>query len=233
MSSQNEKESFALLLDTRKALEEMLHGAEKTQPDLRYDRKYIYLLAGFVFRAVDGYVLLRQNGRVDASKLLIRPAMEAMFRGGSALNQPEIFFRIAYTELESDLMWLRRAKSHDDDQSVSLDLSPREKSWQRFEGDFKAQFPKLTPKKSPFGLEASANNASMSGYYDTYYRLYCRYQHVALAAIGQMLDQITDAEDNRAMALCTFSMADYLVHVGLPTPDGFDELKKRLEPPLG
>ena len=40
--------------------------------------KYLGIIAKTINRASDGYLFLRESGRMDASKLMIRPALEAV-----------------------------------------------------------------------------------------------------------------------------------------------------------
>jgi len=63
---------------------------------------YLGRVAVTVNRAADGYLWLRESGRMDASKLLIRPALEAVFCGTAAMKNKEFLFRKAYSEWEED-----------------------------------------------------------------------------------------------------------------------------------
>lgn len=75
-TAESEQESLLLVEDVRRALCDALRSVEG-KPHPAYAFSYIYFLSGYVNRAADGFVLLRENGRVDSSKLLIRPAIEA------------------------------------------------------------------------------------------------------------------------------------------------------------
>jgi hypothetical protein len=63
---------------------------------------YLGRIANTVNRASDGYLWLRESGRMDASKLLVRPALEAVFCGVAAVKNKEFLFRKAYSEWEED-----------------------------------------------------------------------------------------------------------------------------------
>jgi hypothetical protein len=227
-TAEAEQESLALVSDIRKALCDAITSVEG-KPHPAYSFNYIYLLAGYLNRAADGFVLLRQNGRMDSSKLLVRPAIEAMFRVTAVSKKPELFYRIAYNEHHEDLKWFRQAKRHGD---AKVDDSAIFKHWSEFSAKYKTEFPKHKISSTTLSLEGAAISAGMSGYYDTFYRMYCRYQHVALRAIGQSLDELTDAEDNRAIALCTFSALEALILLGAPSPSNLDSLRARFKPPL-
>jgi len=62
--------------------------------------KYLGVIAKTVNRASDGYLALREAGRMDASKLLIRPALEAVFCGVAAVKDKKFLFRKVYSEWE-------------------------------------------------------------------------------------------------------------------------------------
>ena len=59
---------------------------------------YLGRVAINVNRASDGYLFLRESGRMDASKLLVRPALEAVFSGTAAMKDKAFLFRKAYSE---------------------------------------------------------------------------------------------------------------------------------------
>src|SRR6266481_642488 len=59
---------------------------------------YLVWAAVSVDKAAEGYLWLRESGRVAASKLLIRPALEATFSGIAATKTPGFLFRKAYSE---------------------------------------------------------------------------------------------------------------------------------------
>ena len=59
-------------------------------------------IAVTVNRASDGYLWLRESGRMDASKFQIRPALEAVFCGTAAMMNRDFLFRKAYSEWVED-----------------------------------------------------------------------------------------------------------------------------------
>jgi hypothetical protein len=68
----------------------------KKPPDA--NSSYLGRVAITVNRAADGYLFLRESGRMDASKLLVRPALEAVFSGTAAMKNKSFLFRKAYSE---------------------------------------------------------------------------------------------------------------------------------------
>ena len=63
---------------------------------------YPFYTAAHINRAVEGYVYLRESGRLEASKHLIRTAIEAFIRLQCVRTKPELLFPIAFTEFEED-----------------------------------------------------------------------------------------------------------------------------------
>jgi hypothetical protein len=59
---------------------------------------YRFYSAKHLHRAADGFVFLRQAGRVDASKFLVRPAIEIALRLQAVQKQPDLLYRIAFSE---------------------------------------------------------------------------------------------------------------------------------------
>jgi hypothetical protein len=59
---------------------------------------YYFHSGGHVNRVAEGFIFLRKSGRIDASKLLVRPLTETMFRVVAIQKNPELFYRIAYSE---------------------------------------------------------------------------------------------------------------------------------------
>jgi hypothetical protein len=70
------------------------------------EEMYCFHAARYINKAVDGFVVLRQNDRVDYAKLLVRPALETMLRLKAVQAQPPLFYRIMFTDALEDDQWL-------------------------------------------------------------------------------------------------------------------------------
>lgn len=82
-------------------LQEELYDALNTlsgRNDDDWFQRYLYYTATHIYLTVEGYISLRRSGRYDASKLLIRSALEAVIRLEAIRKKPELLFRIVYTE---------------------------------------------------------------------------------------------------------------------------------------
>jgi hypothetical protein len=67
-----------------------------------FNSSYLGRIAVTVNRTGDGYLWVRESGRMDASKFLIRPALEAVFCGTAAMKNKDFLFRKAYSEWLED-----------------------------------------------------------------------------------------------------------------------------------
>ena len=59
---------------------------------------YYFHSGDHVNRVAEGFIFLRKSGRIDASKLLVRPLTETMFRVVAIQKNPQLFYCIAYSE---------------------------------------------------------------------------------------------------------------------------------------
>lgn len=96
--------------------------------------------AGHINRAAEGFIFLRRANRVDASKFLIRPAIEAMIRLEAVKRHPELLFRIAYTERNKDHTWRERAAKR---MGTSYDVAAEEQQWNDAKKKLAIQFKPL------------------------------------------------------------------------------------------
>src|SRR4051812_30964390 len=189
-----------LLTNLQTELEEALNSLGGKTPKAIGDRYHLHA-AAYVNKAVEGYWLLRTQGRIDASKLLVRPAIEAILRIEALRKDPALLIDIAWTEKLEDQKWLQPvAQKH----GTPYDDHATQKAWERFESAYKAEFPNTSSKGQKLSLYSAAQAAGLSDYYDSHYRMYCQYAHAALRATGGYLDELTDPEDTRTMVLCAY-----------------------------
>ena len=185
---------------------------------------YIGYSARLINKAVEAYIFLRESGRQDASRLLVRTAIEAVFRVHAVRKKPELMYRIAYSEHIEDKKWIRPI---DPSGSVSA-LQAMESNWQEFKDAYSAKYSDHHLKEEELSLWDAAKEAGLDRYYDSHYRLYCRFTHASFRASTGDLDDLRE-EDNRTMSLCAFAMTDALKDIGATAPH-LAELKERLSP---
>src|SRR5438876_11927134 len=78
-ASQEERRSLALLCDIQQELANELNSVDGKQSRGALDN-YCFHSGDHVNRVAEGFIFLRKSGRIDASKLLVRPLIETMFR---------------------------------------------------------------------------------------------------------------------------------------------------------
>ena len=210
MCASPENKSFELLVDFQTGIRYALDslGGKPSQGLMDNYRLYV---AAHVNRAADGFIYLRKAARTDSSKLLIRPAIEAIIKLFAIRKKPELLYRIAYTETVSDRKWLKEVSSTAGEKfNENADM----KRWEDFKASYKAQFSAHPLVEKELTLLDTAKEAGIAGYYHSHYRTYCKYTHATLRAVGGSLDELSDSEDSRTMAFCVFAALENLQDLG-------------------
>ena len=88
---EEEQRSLTLLCDIQRELANALNSVGGKQSRGALDNYYFHS-ADHVNRIAEGFIFLRKSGRIDASKLLVRPLIETMFLSRNCLEGP--FFRL-------------------------------------------------------------------------------------------------------------------------------------------
>jgi hypothetical protein len=216
-----EVRSLELLSRMQAELRDALNGLAGGQREGLYDGYLVYT-AGHINRAAEGFIYLRQSRRIDASKHLIRTGIEAVIRLQAVRKKPELLFRIAFTEFNEDKKWVRSTTAADVDKA----LSAIDKNWADFKQAYHAKYPEHALTEEDISLRATAEHAGIERYYDSHYRLYCRFTHAAFRATTGNLNEF-DREDNRTMALCALSALEALSSIAAPTPN-MEQLREQL-----
>jgi hypothetical protein len=219
-SAEAEEESLKLVEDFDNELMHALDSLGGTKPSGLLDT-YRFWSAKHLQRAVDGFAFLRRLGRLDGSKFLVRPAIEMAFRLEAARQHPDLFYRIAHEEHRQD-KHLMQGQPKLQEQS--------DKNWEGFRDAFAKEFPAIAIPNTDARLkiECIAGMAGMKSYYDSHYRIYCRYTHGALHASTGNIDKATDRADNQIMAVCALIALDNLISLGAKSSKR-DGLAQRLE----
>lgn len=224
MNENPESPIIDLLSDLQRELADALNSLGGKAPKVIADR-YFVGAASYIHKAVDGYLVLRKEGRIDSSKLLIRSAIEAMIRVQALRAKPEIFYQIAYSERIEDHKWFRPAATK---AGIVYEKDPEPPGWSEFEDAFRQEFPTVALNTNKLSVRDAAVVAGLEQYYDTHYRLYCQYAHAALRAMGGYSDDLSDPEDSRTMVLCAFVALSAIISVGAESPK-FDSLHVRVD----
>ncbi len=212
---------FQLVCDMQTELRDMLNALGGKQGDGLVEH-YQFYTAGHINKALEGYVLLRLNGRVAASKHLIRPVLEGVIRVTAVRKSPDLMFRIAFSEFEETRKWVR---PFNEGQGID-GLQEIDRQWSEFESAYVQKYPEHNCIKKKLTLRCAAENAGIDSYYDSHYRLFCLFTHGAFRATTGDLEDF-EPEDNRTMALCAFAILDCLVSLGA-APTRMTSFKRRI-----
>lgn len=210
-----ERRALALLCELQAILSNALNSLGGKRPDSA-EASYVGRMARPVNVAISGYHYLRKSGRVDASRLLVRPVIEALFSAFAVMRRPAILLQIAYKELqhERDLFASDpAAKAEADAQLQKIAVKLREAG---------AAPPKR--KSEPTVLEL-AKAAGLERMYPTY-KFYCQFTHLALATVEGEYDEIADRGDSLFVCHCTLMCLDQLKEC---TPAEVPDLKPFVE----
>src|SRR6266478_10191804 len=170
-----ETRSLKLLTEIHAELRDALNGlGGRTYEGAR--EAYRFHTAAHLNHAVEGYIYLRQGRRLDASKHLVRNAIEMLILLMAVQKKPELLFRIALNE-HNDKKTQVRCMAHGD---VSAALSAIDKQWSDFKSAYQTKYPEQQLVETQLSLRDIAQHAGIQSYYDTHYRLYCRFTHAAL-----------------------------------------------------
>jgi hypothetical protein len=222
-STSAEEESLRLVDDFNKELRNALDSLGGTKPSGLLDT-YRFWSSKHLQRAVDGFAFLRRPGRLDGSKFLVRSAIEMMIRLEAARQHPDLFYRIAHSEHLQDRHLLRIAG---DDAKLQ---GQNDKNWEEFRNAFVKEFatvpiPNVNDRLT---IEHLAEKAGLTPFYNSHYRIYCRYTHGALHASTGNIDKATDRADNQIMAVTALVALDNLISLGAKSLNR-DRLAERLD----
>jgi hypothetical protein len=216
-------QSLELLSDTQAELHHALAAFAGRQAKGLLE-EYQFHAASHINVAAEGYIYLRNSQRIDASKHLIRTAIEAVIRLRAVQEKPQLLFRIAFTEFNEDKKWASSLQERD----VSGTITKIENKWTDFKRAYKAKYPEhpLVEEKLSLRRAAECAGTGLERYYDSAYRLYCRYTHAAFRATSGSLNKL-DRHDNHTMTLCALGGVEALAAIGGPAPN-VELLRERL-----
>ena len=206
--------AMALLCELQPAIAAALDSLGGKMTKGVEDLYYLYA-SRHINTAVDAFILLRRDHRIDGARLLIRPALETMLRLQAVRAKPHLVYRVLYREaLESD-KWLGGvAKRHGVPYTPVCDRDV----WHAFKARCASQFGAEKLEDVPLSSYDAAVAIGVEAYYDSHYRAYCQYTHGALEAISGNLDELTDPEDTRVMLHSAMAATEALVDMGADCP---------------
>lgn len=197
-----------IINDLRESLSTALDSlAEKTRNGIHEGFKVFCAI--HINRAADGFLALKGSGRIYAARMLIRPAMEPMFKLLAVKKDPSLLFRIACYEHEQDEKWARPfAPGGSDEHKAAFQVK-----WESFKRSYAEAFPDHELCESSVDLRSLAAKAGVDPYYDTHYRLYCQYTHAALRATTDDLEEFSQ-EDERVIGFALIVAIEAVLECG-------------------
>jgi hypothetical protein len=213
VDKQFEAKSLQLLVDVQAELAAALKSIEG-KPSEGLVSGYCYYASQHVSCAADGYIFLRKGGKVEASKHLVRTAIEAMMRIGAVATKPDLVFRIAYSEYLEEKKWAAPIPGPEGDAATKALAD----NWAGFVLAYKVKYSAHPLNENKLPLRDAAAIAGMGSFYDTHYRLYCKITHAAFRGMTGNLKAF-EVEDNRTMTLCALVCVEALVGLGAQAPN--------------
>jgi hypothetical protein len=213
-----ELQLLALLADVQHLLGDTLNSMAGKSTEA--EASYLMWASISVNRAAEGYLFLRESGRVPASKLLVRPALEATFLASAAIRKPGFLFRKLYSEWEED------KKMFSNDPAA---LAAAQQALHALKIAAKKARPKCPVECKRVNMRDAADAAGLSKAYEGAYRTYCKFTHGAIQAVRGRLDAATDVIDTDVVIWCVLVMLNHLrEHTFAQIPD-LAPYQKRLE----
>jgi hypothetical protein len=213
-----ESMAIALLADLEAELQRALNSLGGRTSKAVEDKYYFYA-ASHVHDAVDGFIVLRANHRLDAAKFLIRPAIETMLRIRAIRNHASLVYRILYTETLTDDRWFSEVDRRTGTSPTSPESLRESPEWLSLKAACVAQFGPADVVDKPFSAYDAAVSVGLKDYYAMHYRMYCTYTHGAVRAVTGFMDEIADPQDSRTMVMCAFAALDVLAAIGAHCPN--------------
>jgi uncharacterized protein DUF5677 len=193
-----EKRSLELLVDVHNELSQGIDSLGNKEGN-GYVEHFKFWSSVYMNAVSNGFIHLRQAGLLKESRFLVRPAVELHIKQKAIAAKPDLIYRLGRDETMSDITWLRAIAGQTnelfDEEHFSAELERFSKSCMKVfpAGDFRSK--KIT-------MEELAQSGVGQEYYNSYYRIYCKFTHATLRAIIGSLDEITTDHDNLLMIDC-------------------------------
>ena len=203
----------ACLLKILREVQNILSQIDDQKEAPTMEIAYLCEKAKFVNRTALGYICLRQNNFLIASKILIRPALEATLSAIAVIKQRGILFRKLYSEMMEEKRFYSEAefqKMWEEFQEVTLKIAP----------DYPIELKRIR-------IEEIAKIAGEEGTYQTAYKLYCNFSHGTMRAGGDR-HLFTDSSDTTIFAWCVLFLLEEFRKLGCPETPDLSDFRKRL-----
>jgi hypothetical protein len=216
VTASEEAKALALLSESIAALAGAINSLGGTQADAK--ARYLFWTASFVNHTAAGFLKLKELN-LKASKLLVRPCLEALFNVCATINRGDFLFEKACAE------WREENKYTPKDPASRQAAEDVLNQLKAFFGSSRSND---DIRKDRLHVSEVAGHAGLATVYNSAYRVYCQYTHGALRAAVGDLDEVTDSRDTPYVAYMVLKLLRLLVeHCGAVCPD-LDALEKLL-----
>lgn len=216
VTANEQTKPIALLSESIAALAGAIDSLGGAQAEAK--ARYLFWTASFVNHTAAGFLKLKELN-FKASKLLVRPCLEALFNVCATINRGDFLFEKACAE------W------REENKYAAKDPSSRQEAEDAL-NQLKAYFGSCRSnediRKDRLFVSEVADHAGLAAIYNSAYRVYCQYTHGALRAAVGDLDEPTDSRDTPYVTYVVLKLLRLLVeHCGAVCAD-LDALEKSL-----
>jgi hypothetical protein len=200
-----EADSLAFVEHAQLTLNKGLNGLSGKQHSGGCEH-YLVQMSRMVNVASESYVILRKSGRIEGSKLLVRPILEATFNACAVHKDPEFLFGKALEEIDED------------GKLFKWDTEKKAQEIANIHAAFAEHCPDLPRTGASMNTWLSATKAGLSEDYQVQYRVYCQYTHGALRAVMGGLTEI-DQTDSCVVGRClALVLKELIAHTAAECP---------------
>jgi len=211
-----ERVTMTLLSDFEPAIGRAINSLGKRMTK-RMEDWYCFFAAKHIHDALDAFIVLRGQHRLDGARLLVRPALETMLKLKAVREKPHLLHRALLADnKEMDKWFSSVARRHD------LPYTPiaERAEWAAFKERFVQQFgAENLGDSTPLTAYDAAKAIGTEAYYDTHYRCFSHYTHGLLEAISGALDDLIDPVASRVMLQSAMVALDALTYLGANCPN--------------
>jgi len=179
--------------------------------------RYLTWAAVTINQTARGFIVLRETRNIEASKLLIRPIMEALLSATAVMQVRGFLFRKLYTELMEEKKLPRPKPATKAEVDIVL---------ADYKNLFKGFDPNYPFEENKVSVKDAAEAAQMLPLYEVVYRTYCNFTHGAMLAATGQLNQATNDLDTHFVVSFMLAILDQLKgHTPAKIPD-LDQYRK-------
>lgn len=146
---------------------------------------YLYYTTVHIKDTIASYVLLRDAGQYYTSKILLRSALEAMYRLLAVHKTPELIYRVAFTEYRENVKLIEKLKV----EGVEARLKELHDKWAKVKVEIQSEFPATVLKEQEFKAWDAAAAVDLESNYESQYRYLCQFTHAGLSATRQTFEE--------------------------------------------